>query len=168
MESEQNYAEGGLVEDLTDATRGALHGGAFGLSDEAEGMIGALYAKAMRPDLFEEVDVRDLYREGRDRVRAENDESEERSPWLYAGSDLVGSAFIPMGSAKNLTSLTKNAAGYGALYGYGDSEAEDLKTQLQDAGISSAQWASMPLAWKYKKLLAPVAAGLLTSGSTNE
>ena len=103
--------------------KGALQGSTMGLADEAIGGIGALYARAMDPELFQGDSFSNTYSQVRDLDRAENKQLERNNPWTYGGANLLGGVAMPIGMAgQGLKGAVKAGGIAGGLTGYGMSE----------------------------------------------
>lgn len=103
--------------------KGALQGSTMGLADEAIGGIGALYARAMAPELFQNDSFSNTYAQVRDLDRAENKQLEQNNPWTYGGANLAGGIAMPLGLAgQGLKGAVKAGGIAGGLTGYGMSE----------------------------------------------
>lgn len=112
-----------MNEKLRALYKGALQGSTMGLADEAIGGIGALYARAMAPELFQGDSFSNTYSQARDLDRVENKQLEQNNPWTYGGANLVGSVAMPVGMAgQGLKGAVKAGGIAGGLTGYGMSE----------------------------------------------
>ena len=112
-----------MNEKLRALYKGALQGSTMGLADEAIGGVGALYARAMSPELFQGDSFSNTYAQARDLDRAENKQLEQNNPWTYGGANLVGGVAMPMGMAgQGLKGAVKVGGIAGGLTGYGMSE----------------------------------------------
>jgi hypothetical protein len=112
-----------MNEKLRALYKGALQGSTMGLADEAIGGVGALYARALNPELFQGDSFSNTYAQARDLDRAENKQLEQNNPWTYGGANLVGGVAMPMGMAgQGLKGAVKAGGIAGGLTGYGMSE----------------------------------------------
>lgn len=112
-----------MNEKLRALYKGALQGSTMGLADEAIGGVGALYARALNPELFQGDSFSNTYAQARDSDRAENKQLEQNNPWTYGGANLVGGVAMPMGMAgQGLKGAVKAGGIAGGLTGYGMSE----------------------------------------------
>ncbi|MGR5435243.1 hypothetical protein [Vibrio owensii] len=114
---------------------GALQGLTFGFADEA--------LAALRSTLGDET-----YTEARDELRANSAQLKDDHPWVYGGSEVLGSlplaARLPAAAWKaggnvwgNLGRLGLEGAAYGGLYGLGTSEGETVGDIASDTGKSA-------------------------------
>lgn len=91
-------------------------------SDEMMGNIGGLYAKTIRPELFEDVDMRTLMEAAAANSEAERHRLEEEHPVASIAGMLASvPAYASLGGASLLGQMGANA-GLGAAYRYGDHE----------------------------------------------
>lgn len=126
---------------LESSLRGIGQGATGGFSDEAMGFIGSLVAKALRPDLFEGRDIGDMYKEGRDIARGQEQAAREANPITYNASDIVGGVAMPagaLGKGATVADMARVGLGAGILQGAGRSEGENLQQVGNDALISGA------------------------------
>lgn len=125
------------------AWRSALQGATLNFADEAAGAIGALGAKAIRPDLFKDQSFYDVYKESRDIQRQRNLQSEQQNPKTAFISELGGSIASPankfiFGNAKTYGDVAKSSGLLGAIQGLG--KTKDItkpKDTLADIAINS-------------------------------
>lgn len=154
-------ASTGNIEDdysqLLAAAQGIGQLGTLGFSDEIMGSIGALYAKLMRPDLFEDDGLPDMYVAGRDIARENLDEAAEQHPYTYYGSQIVPALAMPALGGATL----KQMAGLGAAYGLGESDADNLQDLAIDSTIGAGLGLAGPVAVKAKNPLSIMALGLM-------
>ena len=95
----------------------------MGLADRSYWRIGALYARAMDPELFQGDSFSNTYSQVRDLDRAENKQLERNNPWTYGGANLLGGVAMPIGMAgQGLKGAVKAGGIAGGLTGYGMSE----------------------------------------------
>lgn len=138
---------------LESGIRGIGQGATLGYSDELMGMIGNLYARAVRPDLFEGQSLTETYRQGRDIAREQEAAAKEANPVSYIGGEVAGglipAAMMPAanltkgaGAGGRIANAAATGAGYGAAYASGGSEADLTKGQYQqlaeDVGLGGA------------------------------
>lgn len=142
------YGSNNFFKDVNDShfLRGLQDTLAFGAMPKAGGGLGAIIARQIRPDLFENESFGETYAKGRDYLRNENKKAAEESPWAYGLGGLAGGVLNPIGRGVN---SIKGAAGagamYGGLYGLGSSdtgtplefEAENLLDAAKGAGIGA-------------------------------
>lgn len=111
----------------------------MGLADEAIGGVGALYARAMSPELFQGDSFSNTYTQARDLDRAENKQLEQNNPWTYGGANLVGGVAMPMGMAgQGLKGAVKAGGIAGGLTGYGMSENTNPYSLALDTATGAA------------------------------
>ena len=118
--------------------RGLGQGSTFGMSDEAVGALGALYAKTFAPELFQNQSISDLYKDARDQERNANALAKQQNPNVYGAAELVGGFALPAASfGGGLSGALKAGAGYGGLAGYGYSNEKSIPKQAKDIVIGS-------------------------------
>lgn len=128
-----------MEEKLRALYKGALQGSTMGLADEAIGGVGALYARAMSPELFQGDSFSNTYTQARDLDRAENKQLEQNNPWTYGGANLVGGVAMPMGMAgQGLKGAVKAGGIAGGLTGYGMSENTNPYSLALDTATGAA------------------------------
>lgn len=98
----------------------AIRGAEMGLSDEIEGMGGAVDA------LFNNQGVADGYRLSRDRVREAYSQMEDQQGGLGVAAELAGGLVsglaIPSGAARGVAGMARQGAAQGTVAGYGYGE----------------------------------------------
>jgi hypothetical protein len=123
------------------ALRGVAQGVTLGFGDEIAGNVKAL-ASAPGDWLYEKLNPQDpttspsymeTYQRGRDETRSANAAAESEYPLTYGASEFAGS-MVPMLAAPGSLPV---AAGVGALYGAGNSEATDVQGLVSDAGLGA-------------------------------
>jgi len=101
----------------------AIRGAEMGLSDEIEGIGGAVNA------LFNNQGVADGYRLSRDRVREAYSQMEDQQGALGTAAELAGGLVsglaIPSGAARGVAGMARQGAAQGAVAGYGYGEGLD-------------------------------------------
>ncbi len=123
--------------------RSLLKGATLGFADEAAGVIGALGARAVRPDLFKDQSFYDVYKESRDIQRQSNLQSEQQNPKTAFISELAGSIASPANkfifrNAKTYGDVAKSSGLLGAIQGLGKTQdATNTKQTLTDIGINA-------------------------------
>jgi len=128
-----------MNEKLRALYKGALQGSTMGLSDEAIGGVGALYARVMSPELFQGDSFSNTYAQARDLDRAENKQLEQNNPWTYGGANLVGGVAMPVGMAgQGLKGAVKAGGIAGGLTGYGMSENKNPYSLALDTATGAA------------------------------
>lgn len=136
------------VSKLETAGRSTLQGATLGFADEAAGVIGALSARAVRPDLFKDQSFYDVYKESRDIQRQSNLQSEQQNPKTAFVSELAGSIASPANkfifrNAKTYGDVAKSSGLLGAIQGLG--KTEDItkpKQTLADIGLNAGAGAA--------------------------
>lgn len=107
--------------------RGALDSISFGFLPKAGGALGALGARLLRPDLFENQSYGETYQQGRDYLREQNAVAQEANPWSYGAGELTGGFVNPVVRGVNTVKGAIGAgAGLGALYGLGSSDQGEV------------------------------------------
>lgn len=125
----------GFIESLFS---GLGQGLTFGMSDEAVGALGALYAKTFAPELFQNQSISDLYKDARDQERNANALAKQQNPNVYGAAELAGGFALPVASfGGGLSGALKAGAGYGGLAGYGYSNEKSIPKQAKDIAIGS-------------------------------
>lgn len=141
--------DGGKPTRIEALARGGMQGGTAGFADELTGVGGALGEGAYkllgrRDPSMPETSIGDAYRTDRDEHRARDKAAQEAHPTEFIGGEVIGSALAPLPGPKGATLIGKatRAAGEGALFGAGASEADNAKDlgwdALKGAGASAA------------------------------
>lgn len=113
----------------------AIRGAEMGLTDEIEGVGGALSA------LFNNRGVADGYRLERDKVREAYAQMEAQQGALGTaaelGGGLIGALAIPSGAARGIDALARQGAAQGAVagFGYGEGAGGSIGGSISGAGI---------------------------------
>lgn len=162
---------------LESARRGFTQGATAGWGEEITAALSAPILKAIGKlsgnpayqEAFGQKPIGDLYREGRDRERAENATAQAANPWTYGGANVAGglwSSFVPGLGMMNVPKGAKVGTGVargalqGGVTGLGTSEAEDLQGLAKDTGMGMGLGAvTGPLAAKGKAVTAGVVGG---------
>lgn len=112
--------------------RGAADAGTLGFADEIGAGIAAPFVKYARPDLFGDKSLTDVYKGTRDIAREQQKASYEQNPISSVLGGVGGSIALPF-PARGAMDAAKLGAGYGAAYGVGSSEEENVPGMALDA-----------------------------------
>lgn len=135
--------DGGALQTLDDAARGAVGGLTFGFNDEIAGGLGAGADLLTGKTSLEK--IVDAYRQNRDETRALDHAAQERSPYANAAGNIVGSIAPALltgggsalaegaGVTARMLGAAKTGLGAGALSGLGTSEADSISGDLNNA-----------------------------------
>ncbi|ABD27428.1 hypothetical protein Saro_2993 [Novosphingobium aromaticivorans DSM 12444] len=121
----------------------AVRGAEMGLTDEIEGLGGAVDALVNNRGVF------DGYRLSRDRVREAYDQMEQAQGGLGTaaelGGGLVGALAIPSGAARGVGALARQGAAQGAVagFGYGEGPGGSLGGAVTGAGVGMVGGAAL-------------------------
>lgn len=143
---------------LTSAFDGAMQGGTFGLGDEMAGVRGAVFGATQGPDGNLSRDysgsMADRYTAERDKVRAQNQQSQEQNPLQFglgqaAGAMVPAAMAAPAATGGSLLGTTMRGAGIGAveggLQGAGGADGAPLgQSAMRGAGIGAALGGAAP------------------------
>lgn len=113
--------------------RGLSDSGTLGLAPKLHGAALAPLMKLIRPDLFGDMPLSEIYAMGRDASRQGSAESEKEDPYAYLGGQLAGFLPFPF-PARGATKTIAAGAGYGAAHGF-NSNDESLDSKLLSAGL---------------------------------
>lgn len=160
--SAEPFAEGGLVESTKAFGRGALHGGTMAADEPLMALIGSAYAKATRPELFEDLSYEDLVDVALANQAAERAAIEEEHPYAYLAGELASGA-IPIAMGGSLPTQMLNSAAMSGLYGF--NEAPNFEQGLEDAAIDAGIGAAVPVAFSYGSKALPLAPLLMGADS---
>ncbi len=128
------------VSELESGLRGTAQGLSMNLADEITGGLEALKEVALTDKNLS--DYADLYTKHRDESRQAYKEAEETNPKSYLAGNIaggIGGALVMPGSAASLVGRAGQAAGIGAVMGYGANENRDelLQDMALNAGIGA-------------------------------
>lgn len=104
--------------------RGLGQGISSGFMSEVGSGLGAIYAKNMRPDLFEGETTEQIAQRQLLAEELKNQQAAKDEPWAYHGADILASILLPVGAVGKGASMAKMAkAGFlaGVLQGAGRS-----------------------------------------------
>lgn len=149
----EEFAEGGLVESTKAFGRGALHGGTMAADEPFMALVGSAYAKAMRPELFEDLSYEDLVDVALANQAAERATFEEAHPLAYLAGELASGA-IPIAMGGSIPTQMLNSAAMSGLYGF--NEAPTFGQGLEDAAIDAGIGAAVPPAFAYGSKALPL------------
>lgn len=116
--------------------RGSADSATLGFAPKLTGAALAPILKFIRPELFQDQSLKDLYEQGRDVSRNQTLESANQNPVSSFLGSLAGNAVLPF-PAKNIKEGAKLGALYGGAYGLGSSDEGDVGTINADNIISS-------------------------------
>lgn len=128
------------VSNVESLARGTAQGVTMNLADEATGGIETIYNTLFGNEKFN--DFVDNYQKHRDESRKKYKEAEEANPNSYLAGQVaggIGSALVMPTSAPTLVGRAAQAAGMGAVMGYGANENRDelLKDMALNASIGA-------------------------------
>jgi hypothetical protein len=118
MAQMEQAAEPGMMEALG---RGTLQGGTLGFADELGGGAYALKDALTKGSIS---DIVKDYIKNRDEIRGNNAKAQAAHPWAYGGGELAGGVGTMLIPGAGVGNTLKGAAGLGALYGVGKSDAD--------------------------------------------
>jgi len=103
--------------------RGATNSGTLGFGDELVGEGVAPVLKLLRPDLFGDQSLGDIYQQTRDIARQQNETASKAHPYANFAGNVAGLGWLPFPSTSiKQASGVSNGLGalYGAAYGLGN------------------------------------------------